>query len=69
MDADGNADVSKDEYIAFMLVELQLVERDILNELGTQFDKLDVSGDGSLNEDDLILVSNARRGGRRTVEV
>lgn len=53
MDADGNGEVSKSEYIAFMLVELQMVEQDLLEQLFAQFDKLDVSGDGCLSEDDL----------------
>ena len=57
MDTDGDGEVSKLEYLEFMLVEMQLVDKSVLKELTWQFDRLDLTTGGSLSKDDLILMA------------
>lgn len=61
MDTDGDGEVSRIEYMTFMLVEMQLVEKDVIDELQAQFDRLDLTKGGSLSKDDLILMAKLRR--------
>jgi potassium channel subfamily K, other eukaryote len=53
MDTNRNGQVSREEYVAYMLQELQLVTSDQLQEIYTQFDVLDVDGGGYLDSNDL----------------
>jgi len=61
MDVDESGEVSKDEYIAFMLVNLKIVDKGILDTILAQFDKFDVTGDGCLSEDDITKVQLERK--------
>jgi hypothetical protein len=53
MDTDRNAKVSREEYVEFMLKDMQLVDEDVFQELHAQFQKLDVDGGGYLDKNDL----------------
>lgn len=53
MDTDHDGKVSREEYVAFMLQEMNLVTTEQLDELHTQFEKLDVDGGGYLDKNDL----------------
>ena len=44
-----------------MLVEMQLVDKGVLEELESQFDRLDMTKVGSLSKKDLILMARLRR--------
>ena len=57
LDANGDGTVSRDEYIQGMLVELRLVDAQQLQELNEQFDRLDITENGTLDKDDLKLAS------------
>jgi potassium channel subfamily K len=60
MDADGDGQITRDEYIQFMLIEMGLVSADDLNELSTQFERLDVTRSGTLDKEDLALMAELR---------
>jgi len=62
MDADKNGMVSMDEFLAFMLVALQKVDKETIDELRVLFKSLDVTQNGSLDKDDLIQMANSRVG-------
>jgi hypothetical protein len=61
MDMDGDGEVSRLEYMEFMLVEMKIVEPSVLKELNEQFDRLDVTMSGSLTKNDLIAIAKLRR--------
>ena len=58
MDTDHNGKVSREEYVEFMLKEMQLVSEELFQELHQQFDKLDADGGGYLDQDDLKILLN-----------
>lgn len=53
MDADGDGQVSKLEYLSYMLVKMNKVEQDDIDRILTQFRKLDRDGSGVLDKNDL----------------
>lgn len=53
MDTDHNGKVSREEYLTFMLQEMELVSSDELDELQAQFRLLDRDGGGYLDKEDL----------------
>ena len=55
MDTDQDGKVTREEYIHFMLKEMDLVTEQQLEELRTQFERLDVDGGGYLDKKDLKL--------------
>jgi potassium channel subfamily K len=55
MDTSKNGKVSREEYVQFMLREMQLVDDDQFAELHAQFERLDVVGNGYLDQEDLRL--------------
>jgi len=61
MDTNGDGHVSKLDYLEFMLVEMQLVDKGVLDELESQFDRLDMTKGGSVSKKDLILMVKMRR--------
>lgn len=61
MDNDGDGVVSQLEYTEFMLVEMKLLEKSILDELREQFSRLDMDMSGKLSKNDLILLAKQRR--------
>ncbi|KAL7562863.1 hypothetical protein ACA910_002478 [Epithemia clementina (nom. ined.)] len=56
MDTDRNGQVSREEYVEFMLKEMKLVSPDVFEELHTQFHKLDADGGGYLDKEDLRIL-------------
>ena len=61
MDADKNNKVSREEYVEFMLKEMQLVDHEVFQELHAQFNKLDADGGGYLDKNDLKLLVMRRQ--------
>ena len=59
MDADGDGHVSRAEFLEFMLVAMNKVDKEFIEELRHHFAQLDVDGTGVLSKDDLI--EHARR--------
>ena len=60
MDKDGNGCVDRAEYCFFMLKEMGLVTKEELAELFRQFDSLDVSKSGVLDQEDLRLMAELK---------
>lgn len=54
MDADNDGRVSIEEFLSFMLVALQKVEKRDIDQLTALFNKLDRSGDRYLDKNDLM---------------
>merc|ERR1719401_169426 len=61
MDADNNHRVSREEYVEFMLKQMQLADDDLFRELHSQFDKLDADNGGYLDRRDLRLMIERRQ--------
>jgi potassium channel subfamily K len=59
MDADGDGRVSKVEFLAFMLVAMKKIDKDLVDELDQYFERLDTDRSGYLSREDLI--ETARR--------
>ena len=59
MDADGDGRVSKAEFLAFMLVAMKKIDKDLVDELDRYFERLDTVRSGYLSREDLI--ETARR--------
>lgn len=53
MDFDNDGGVSKEEFLIYMLITLQKVDQEDVNEILAVFRKLDKSGDGILDAEDL----------------
>jgi potassium channel subfamily K len=60
MDTDNSGTVSREEYVAFMLKEMELVSEEQFEELHAQFKKLDVDGGGYLDKMDLSMILSKR---------
>lgn len=60
MDANRNGQVSKREYVEFMLLEMGLVSLEQIEELHEQFERLDVTNTGYLDMEDLKLMAELR---------
>jgi len=60
MDKDDDGKISREEYINFMLIEMGRVSRTELDELIVQFDRLDVTCSGYLDNEDLELMAKLR---------
>lgn len=60
MDTDGDGKITREEYVDFMLVEMGVVSKEELDELYRQFDRLDVTRSGYLDNDDLKLMAELR---------
>lgn len=65
MDANGDGKVGRDEYVFFMLMEMGLVNKQEIDDLFDQFERLDVSRSGYLDLDDLLLIAQIRDQYRR----
>jgi potassium channel subfamily K len=55
MDTDNDGLVSREEYVEFMLKEMELVPQEQFDELHAQFERLDADGGGFLDKNDLKL--------------
>jgi potassium channel subfamily K len=60
MDENQNGQVSKREYVEFMLLEMCLVSQGQIKELHEQFERLDVTNTGYLDVEDLKLMAEIR---------
>ena len=54
MDTDADGKVNREEFLCFMLVALQKVDRDTIDELKSIFDTLDTNKNGVLEPEDLV---------------
>jgi hypothetical protein len=52
MDTDGNGNISKEEYIIYMLTSMQQVDVELLSSLGAQFDLMDTDSSRTLELSD-----------------
>lgn len=57
MDANKDGKVEREEYVLFMLLEMGLVTKHEIDDLFDQFDRLDVTRSGYLNQDDIMLIA------------
>lgn len=62
MDADGDGSVSLDEFLSFMLVAMQKVDKEAVDGLIEIFKRLDADGSGTLQKADLILLTQRNTG-------
>lgn len=53
MDQDGDGEVDRSEFLAYMLVKLKKVDPEALDALNTLFDDFDTDSDGRLTTDDV----------------
>jgi len=53
MDADGDGNVSRSEFLRAQLIENNLVEQDVIDTILNTFDLLDKDGSGELGKGDL----------------
>lgn len=60
MDWDRDGEVSKLDYVEFMLLTLKKVDANLINELHQQFDQLDTNRSGSLTKVDLERLAKKR---------
>lgn len=60
MDSDGDDQITREEYVHFMLIEMGLVSKQELKELYEQFDRLDITQNGFLDTEDLRLMAMLR---------
>ena len=60
MDWDRDGEVSKLDYVEFMLLTLKKVDANLINELHQQFDQLDTNRSGSLTKQDLERLAKKR---------
>ena len=51
-------EVTRSEFTLFMLIEMGKVTQDDIDGLYANFQQLDVTGDGSLTEEDLKMLEN-----------
>ncbi len=65
MNADGDGEVSPLEFIEYMLKVMHKVDQNLLDELHSQFEKLDADGSGGLQQDDLVLLTERKLKERR----
>ena len=63
MDSNKDGKVEREEYVVFMLMEMGLVNKNEIEELWGQFNRLDVTKSGYLDRDDLELMAKLRGSG------
>jgi Ca2+-binding EF-hand superfamily protein len=63
MDLNQDGKVEREEYVLFMLAEMGLVNKNEIEELWEQFERLDVTKSGYLDHDDLLLMAKLRGAG------
>lgn len=62
MDSNSDGVVKIDEFLSFMLVALQKVDKETIDELITLFRSLDVTETGAIGREDLVLIAKKQRG-------
>ena len=65
MNTDDDGEVSELEFVEFMLKKMNKVDQSLLNDLHTQFRKMDADGSGSLQKSDLELLARRKLAVRR----
>mmetsp|Transcript_23894 Transcript_23894/g.34952 ORF Transcript_23894/g.34952 Transcript_23894/m.34952 type:complete len:428 (+) Transcript_23894:129-1412(+) len=60
MDENKSGEVSRNEYVEYMLIKLSLVDKETLDDLHEQFTRLDLTNTGTLNKRDLELMAELR---------
>jgi Ion channel len=60
MDEDGDGNVTRVEFLEFMLLSMDKVDRSLLDELRAQFASLDADGTGVLSRGDLIAMARKK---------
>ncbi len=61
MDLDHSGKVTREEYVQFMLLEMGHVSMEEIKELQAQFERLDVTKSGFLDQSDLKLLADLRK--------
>lgn len=61
MDIDGDGQVTKEEFLCFMLISMGKVSKEDLEKLNDLYQKLDEDNSGHLDLDDLLIMANRRR--------
>ena len=57
MDSNEDGKVDREDFVTFMLVALQKVDRQTIDELRNIFESLDANGNGLLEENDLVVLA------------
>jgi len=65
MDTDGDKDVDMFEFVSFMLVAMQKVEKSDIDEIVAVFKKMDVDGSGELDKNDLLALTQVNKTKRK----
>ena len=65
INVDGTEGVEKLEFVEFMLKTMHKVDQDLLDDLHSQFDKMDADGSGVLNKSDIDLMAKRKLALRR----
>mmetsp|Transcript_16552 Transcript_16552/g.34156 ORF Transcript_16552/g.34156 Transcript_16552/m.34156 type:complete len:687 (-) Transcript_16552:18-2078(-) len=65
MNTDDDGEVSELEFVEFMLKTMKKVDQTLLNDLHSQFRKMDADGSGSLQKSDLELLAKRKLAVRR----
>ena len=60
MDSDDDGNVSRSEFVEFMLLAMSKVDKSLLEELRNHFDRLDADKSGLLSKSDLIQVARRK---------
>ena len=60
MDVNQDGEISREEYVQFMLLEMGRITAEELDELSEQFERLDVTRSGKLDQNDLALMAELR---------
>ena len=61
MDTNNDGQVSREEYVLYMLLEMQLIDKSEIEDLWEQFSRLDVSNSGYLDREDLLIMAKLRQ--------
>ena len=61
MDTNNDGQVSREEYLLYMFMEMGLVTKDEIDDLWEQFSRLDVSNSGYLDREDLLIMAKLRQ--------
>ena len=61
MDVNQDGTVDREEYVLFMLLQMGLINQSEVQELFRQFERLDVSKSGYLDQADLVLMAKLRQ--------
>jgi potassium channel subfamily K, other eukaryote len=70
MDTNGDGKIDRAEYLEFMLLAMAKVDQPLLDDLRTQFNRLDVAKTGYLDRDNMKAMAKKKlRSARRKLEL